>query len=52
MPLYTLDKHGIGPDTFFAKTQVTGSHENAVLALAQGTVDVAATGGTPTTTRT
>ena len=42
MPLYTLDKHGIGPDSFFAKTQVTGSHENAVLALAQGTVDVAA----------
>src|SRR5204863_1960267 len=34
--------HGISPDTFFAKTQVTGSHENAVLALAQGTVDVAA----------
>src|ERR1700723_1982213 len=31
MPLYTLDKHGIGPDTFFAKTQLTGSHENAVL---------------------
>jgi phosphonate transport system substrate-binding protein len=42
MPLYTLDKHGIGPDSFFAKTQVTGSHENAVLALSQGTVDVAA----------
>jgi phosphonate transport system substrate-binding protein len=42
MPLYTLDKRGISPDTFFAKTQVTGSHENAVLALAQGTVDVAA----------
>jgi phosphonate transport system substrate-binding protein len=42
MPLYTLDKHGISPDIFFAKTQVTGSHENAVLALAQGTVDVAA----------
>jgi len=42
MPLYTLDKHGISPDTFFGKTQVTGSHENAVLALAQGTVDVAA----------
>jgi phosphonate transport system substrate-binding protein len=39
MPLYTLD---ISPDMFFAKTQVTGSHENAVLALAQGTVDVAA----------
>src|SRR5499433_2066000 len=42
MPLYTLDKLGISPDTFFAKTQVTGSHENAVLALAQRTVDVAA----------
>jgi phosphonate transport system substrate-binding protein len=42
MPLYTLDKLGISPDTFFGKTQVTGSHENAVLALAQGTVDVAA----------
>src|SRR6201987_3531716 len=42
MPLYTLDRRGITPDTFFAKTQVTGSHEHAVLALAQGTVDVAA----------
>jgi len=42
MPLYTLDKRGISPDSFFAKTRVTGSHENAVLALAQGTVDVAA----------
>jgi phosphonate transport system substrate-binding protein len=42
MPLYTLDKLGISPDTFFGKTQVTGSHENAVLALTQGTVDVAA----------
>src|SRR5207248_1041495 len=41
-PRYTLDKPRISPDTFFAKTQVTGSHENAVLALAQGTVDVAA----------
>src|SRR5947209_19369201 len=39
MPLYTL---GISPHSFFATTQVTGSHENAVLALAQGTVDVAA----------
>ena len=42
MPLYTLDKLGISPDTFFAKQVVTGSHENSVLALAQGTVDVAA----------
>jgi phosphonate transport system substrate-binding protein len=42
MPLFKLNKLGITPDTFFAKTVITGSHENAVLALAQGTVDVAA----------
>jgi len=42
MPLYTLDKLGINPETFFGKVQITGSHENAVLALTQGTVDVAA----------
>lgn len=41
MPLFALDKKGIAADKFFAKTQTTGSHENAVLALAQGTVDVA-----------
>ena len=29
-------------DTYFGKVVYTGSHENAVLALAQGTVDVAA----------
>ena len=33
---------GIDPDTYFSKVIFTGSHENAVLALAQGTVDVAA----------
>jgi phosphonate transport system substrate-binding protein len=42
MPLYTLDTLGISPDIFFARTVITGSHENGVLALAQGTVDVAA----------
>src|SRR5246500_5172886 len=42
MPRFKLNAMGIDPDAFFAKTQVTGSHENAVLALAQGTVDVAA----------
>ena len=43
MPLYTLDKMGIpAADKYFANVVVTGSHENAVLALAQGTVDVAA----------
>ena len=42
MPLFKLNKLGINPDSFFAKTVVTGSHENAVIALTQGTVDVAA----------
>jgi len=42
MPLFKLNKLGITPDSYFSKVVVTGSHENAVLALAQGTVDVAA----------
>jgi phosphonate transport system substrate-binding protein len=44
MPMFTLDKHGIVPDAYFGKSLITGSHENAVLALVQGTVDVAANG--------
>jgi phosphonate transport system substrate-binding protein len=42
MPLFALNKRGIAAEKFFGKVQVTGSHENAVIALAQGTVDVAA----------
>ena len=42
MPLYTLDKRGIDPKVFFDKIQVTGSHENAILALVQGTVQTCA----------
>lgn len=42
MPMFKLSKLDIKPDTFFSKVVVTGSHENAVLALAQGTVDVCA----------
>ncbi len=42
MPMYTLDKHDISAETFFNKVLVTGSHENAVISLAQGTVDVCA----------
>ena len=42
MPMYKLDKLGIKPDTFFNKVVVTGSHENALIALASGEVDVAA----------
>jgi len=42
VPLYALDKMSIDPNKFFGKILSTGSHENAVLALQQGTVDVAA----------
>lgn len=42
MPLYTLDKMGIDPKTFFSNVVITGSHENAVIALASGQVQSAA----------
>ncbi len=42
MPRFKMDQMGVNPETYFSKVQFTGSHENAVLALAQGTVDVAA----------
>ena len=43
VPRFELDKMGISDvDSYFAKVVFTGSHENAILALAQGTVDVAA----------
>ena len=43
MPLFALNKNGIpAADKYFAKVQTTGSHENALIALGQGTVDVAA----------
>jgi phosphonate transport system substrate-binding protein len=42
MPLYALNKRHINAEKFFSKELVTGSHENALIALAQGTVDVAA----------
>jgi phosphonate transport system substrate-binding protein len=42
MPRFKLNDLKINPEQFFSKVQFTGSHENAVLALAQGTVDVAA----------
>jgi phosphonate transport system substrate-binding protein len=37
-----LDKMKINPENYFGKVVFTGSHENAVLALSQGTVDVVA----------
>ncbi|MCP3462848.1 phosphonate ABC transporter substrate-binding protein [Bradyrhizobium sp. CCGUVB23] len=42
MPRFKLNQMSIDPDAYFSKVVFTGSHENAVLALAQGTVDVAA----------
>ena len=42
MPRFKMNQLGIDPEAFFSKVVFTGSHENAVLALAQGTVDVAA----------
>ena len=42
MPRFKLNAMGVDPETYFSKVVFTGSHENAVLALAQGTVDVAA----------
>jgi phosphonate transport system substrate-binding protein len=42
MPRFVLKQEGINPNSFFNKVQYTGSHENAVFALAQGTVDVVA----------
>ena len=42
MPRFKMNAMGVDPDAFFSKVVFTGSHENAVLALAQGTVDMAA----------
>jgi phosphonate transport system substrate-binding protein len=42
VPRFALDKMGIDPEKFFGKVVYTGSHENAIIALGQGTVDAAA----------
>ena len=42
VPRFALNKMKVNPETFFSKVTYAGSHENAVLALQQGTVDVAA----------
>ena len=42
VPRYAMDKMGIKPDEFFGKVVYSGSHVNAVMALNQGTVDMAA----------
>lgn len=43
VPRFELDKMGISDaDSYFGKVVFTGSHENAMLALSQGTVDMVA----------
>jgi len=42
VPRFILNKLKIVPETYFAHVTYTGSHENAVIALQQKTVDVAA----------
>jgi phosphonate transport system substrate-binding protein len=41
VPLFELNKMGIDPERFFGRVVNTGSHQNAIIALQQGTVDVA-----------
>lgn len=42
LPRFAFHRLGIDMDTYFAKVVNVGSHENAIIALQQGTVDVAA----------
>ncbi len=42
VPLFALNKMGIDAEQYFGHVVVTGSHENAVIALQNGQVDVAA----------
>jgi phosphonate transport system substrate-binding protein len=41
VPRFALNKLGIDPDVFFSKVVYSGSHENAVIAVQQGTCDAA-----------
>lgn len=42
VPRFVLNGMKIEPETFFSKVVYTGSHENAIIALQQGTIDIAA----------
>lgn len=42
VPRFALNGMKIEPETFFGKVVYTGSHENAIIALQQGTVDIVA----------
>ncbi len=41
VPLYSMAKMNVEPEKFFAKVTNAGSHENAVMAVQQGTCDIA-----------
>lgn len=41
VPRFEMDKMGITPEQYFGKVVYAGSHENAVIAVQQGTVDAA-----------
>jgi len=41
VPRFAMDKMGIDPENFFGKVVYAGSHENAVIGVAQGTCDAA-----------
>ena len=41
VPRYAMHKMNIDPETFFSKVVYAGSHENAVIAVHQGTCDAA-----------
>ncbi|WP_238123513.1 MULTISPECIES: phosphonate ABC transporter substrate-binding protein [unclassified Xanthobacter] len=41
VPRFAMNKMGLKPDEFFAKVVYAGSHENAVIAVQQGTCDAA-----------
>lgn len=41
VPRYVMHQLGIDPETFFSKVIYSGSHENAVIAVGQGTCDAA-----------
>ncbi|MDE2362014.1 MAG: phosphonate ABC transporter substrate-binding protein [Hyphomicrobiales bacterium] len=42
MPRFVMNEQHIDPESYFGKVVFAGSHENSVLALAQGTVDICA----------
>ena len=45
-PSYFLREQGIDPSTFFGRTGFSGSHENGIIAVLNGTYDAAATSWT------